>query len=78
MSAFVNDPKPERRVKDSTALRRFRLEHIGEPCEWCEMRPGVQAHHVQFRSQRGSDVDENLLWVCLICHGELHGLTVRL
>lgn len=33
---------------------------------------GEHAHHVQRRSQGGSDDPGNLLWVCFACHGWIH------
>ena len=59
------------------ALRRFRLERVGEPCELCELRPGSEVHHRVFRSQGGSDVEENLVFVCSDCHRGIHDGTVR-
>ena len=67
-------PKSPRRVRDPDALRRFRLEHLGEPCERCELRPGNQAHHKIFRSQSGDDHESNLIWLCGFCHSEMHGI----
>lgn len=66
------DPKPEPRVKDKAALARFRLEHLGEPCEICELRPGTDPHHKVFRSQGGDDHATNLLWLCRYCHDGVH------
>jgi hypothetical protein len=60
------------RVKDPDALKRFRLEHLDEPCELCELRPGTDPHHVQYRSHGGDDTPENLLWLCRACHDDLH------
>jgi len=51
------------RIKDPAALKRFRLMHIGEICEGCGLVPGVDPHHVKYRSQGGDDVPENLLWL---------------
>ena len=72
----MTDPifKPSRRIRDPLALRRFRLQHIGEPCDECEARTGVHAHHRTFRSQGGDDVPENLQWLCQICHDAAHGI----
>lgn len=64
------------RIKDPDALKKFRLEHIGEPCEMCDVRPGSQVHHKKLRSQGGDDVPENFLWLCIHCHSEAHGLHV--
>ena len=69
-----SDFKPAPRVKDADLLRRFRLEHAGEPCEMCERRMGAHIHHKTFRSQGGGDEDSNLLWMCLWCHSEAHGI----
>ena len=68
----MEDPKPRKRVVDIPALRRFRLEHLGEPCDLCEQRVGVHVHHVQYRSQGGDDAPDNLLWLCYICHDDIH------
>jgi len=68
----VLDPKPAGRVKDPEALRRFRLERMGEPCELCEQRPGTDVHHRVFRSQGGNDEESNLILLCRICHDGIH------
>ena len=33
---------------------------------------GMDAHHVQLRSQGGSDGPDNLLWLCRPCHEWIH------
>lgn len=68
------DWKPPKRVKDLAELKRFRLNHLHEPCFDCEMRPGVHVHHIRFRSQGGSDTPDNLVWLCRPCHDKRHGL----
>ena len=68
------DWKPTKRIKDPSLIRRFRLEHAGEPCEVCELRPGIHAHHRKFRSQMGSDHESNLAWLCSVCHHAEHGI----
>jgi len=60
------------RVKDPDALFLFRLEHLGEPGDLCEQRPGMDAHHRVYRSQGGSDAPDNLMWLCRPCHRDLH------
>lgn len=69
-----SDWKPERRRKDPDALERFRRRMFGEPCERCELRPGSEAHHRHFRSQGGADREDNLVWLCRVCHDEAHGV----
>ena len=68
----MRDPKPAKRIVDIPALRRFRLENLGEPCQVCELRPGVHVHHKVFRSQGGNDTADNLLWLCYACHDDVH------
>ena len=69
-----SDFKRGPRLRDPDALARFRLANLGEPCDRCELRPGVDPHHVQFRSRGGDDVPENLMWLCRACHDRLHGV----
>ena len=71
---MTSDFKKRPRIKDPELLKRFRLEHVFEPCEICEMRPGTQVHHRNFRSRGGDDVEENLQWICIHCHQEAHGI----
>lgn len=66
------DPKAGKRVKDPDAILRFRLEHLHEPCELCELRTGVDPHHLTYRSQGGDDAPENLVWLCRECHDSIH------
>lgn len=69
-----SDFKKPKRTRDPKALRRFRLDHLGELCERCAMRPGVHVHHKTFRSQGGGDEPSNCAWLCGRCHDEAHGL----
>lgn len=66
------DPKPPKRIKDTDLMRRLHLEYAGEPCQRCEMRPGVALHHVIPRSQSGDDDRRNLEWLCGTCHDAAH------
>ena len=68
----MHDPKPEGRVRDPDALKRFRLEHLGEPCDFDCGRFGTDAHHRVFRSQGGNDEESNLIWLCRPCHDGIH------
>jgi 5-methylcytosine-specific restriction endonuclease McrA len=71
---MVSDFKTARRVRDPEALRRFRLENAMELCWMCSMRPGHHIHHRIHRSQGGGDTPENLVWLCMVCHSEEHGI----
>lgn len=72
VATVPSDPRPAKRIVDIGALRRFRLEHLTEPCEICELRAGVHVHHKVFRSQGGNDEPENLSWLCYACHDDIH------
>ena len=69
-----SDFKRGPRIKNPEALKRFRLAHLGEPCEDCRERPGTQVHHVIFKGQQGDDVPDNFRWLCIYCHGKAHGV----
>jgi 5-methylcytosine-specific restriction endonuclease McrA len=70
----MSDPRPEARIMDAYLLRQLHLELMNEPCEQCELRPGTQLHHIQFKSHSGSDERQNLIWLCPQCHAQQHGL----
>jgi 5-methylcytosine-specific restriction endonuclease McrA len=69
-----SDFKTGPRVRDPDALARFRLENTGTLCWLCDMRPGAHIHHRIHRSQGGGDTPENLVWLCMVCHSEEHGI----
>ncbi len=73
-----SDPRPEARIRDQYVIHLFRLRLLGEPCEACELRPGVDPHHRIYRSQGGGDVAENLMWLCRSCHDDVHNGRLRL
>ena len=72
------DWKPERRKRDPALLRRLHVELLGEPCEQCGVEVGTQLHHKVKRGQGGHDIRDNLLWLCVVCHGQAHGIRVIL
>ena len=69
-----SDWKPEKRIKDPGAIRRFRLERYGEACERCQRHAGIHAHHTIFKSQGGHDREDLLEWLCGQCHDAAHGI----
>lgn len=71
---MTSDPRPPKRIKNTDAMKAFRLSMIGEPCQDCELRPGVHVHHVVFRSQGGNDTAGNFAWLCRPCHDLRHGI----
>lgn len=42
-------------------------------CALCDSPRAIQIHHVIPRSQGGSDKPENLITLCMYCHGAIHG-----
>ena len=73
-------PKPPKRVRDKALLARFR-----ETRPWCQIcgvsdggNPGVlHVHHLTDNPDihRRSDVQDNLMRLCWICHAEVHQIT---
>ena len=56
----------------STIYRRTALEHYGAKCEWCGfgIEALLEAHHIN--KNRYDNRIENLIILCLICHGLVH------
>ena len=54
------------------ALRNQALERDGWRCQDCGSSKDLQVHHSQPRSQLGDDVLQNLITLCIHCHGKLH------
>ena len=47
-------------------------DRSGDVCEICHASEATQKHHIQRRSQGGSNEPENLLHLCLWCHHWVH------
>lgn len=56
------NPRPPRRVVDRNAGRRKCGE--GAECRLCGKRSPLERHHLVPRSQRGDDVDANIVPLC--------------
>lgn len=59
---MISDPKPDRRIRDSSL---FRLMH-SDPRKQCALSgytDNLEIHHVLPRSQGGDDVRANLVWL---------------
>lgn len=53
-------------------------ERDGGCCVLCGTPHNIQHHHVRFRSAWGSDTIDNLVCVCLQCHGaHCHGVNAK-
>ena len=65
-----------RRIRlDADAYRRLHkeiLERDGWRCQGCGSLRGLEVHHIQRRSQLGSDSDGNLITLCSDCHQAVH------
>ena len=55
-------------------LRQNVLERDGWRCQGCGARANLEVHHIQFRSRRGEDTEENLITLCFSCHSARHFL----
>jgi 5-methylcytosine-specific restriction endonuclease McrA len=55
-------------------LHRQVLERDAWRCQVCGGMQHLQVHHLKFRSQSGSDVEQNLITLCAQCHERMHRL----
>jgi len=68
-------PKPGRLRLDPVSyesLRQDVLRRDGWRCQSCGTMSNLEVHHKQFRSHSGHDSEENLITLCICCHGEMH------
>jgi len=45
-----------------------------EFCHLCRATSGLQGHHKVYRSRGGSDREQNLVMLCVVCHAAVHGI----
>jgi len=73
---MIQVPPKRRRMRLASRsylqLREFVLQRDGWRCQFCGSIAGVEVHHIQFRSRRGQDGEENLITLCAKCHREIH------
>lgn len=73
------DKKAEARAKER-AWQQVRAEvklRDGGRCRLCSA-PGVDVHHVTYRSRGGKDETRNNVLLCRKCHADVHGGIVKL
>ena len=58
--------------KTSAALRERVLTRDGHCCRSCASRYDLMVHHIRERSQGGPTRPDNLITVCMRCHGLVH------
>lgn len=63
--------------------KAYILARDGYKCQHCKGKTRVtrlEVHHIQFKSENGSDEHENLITLCKVCHDAVHkeGLSLRL
>ena len=54
------------------SLRQQVLRRDVWRCQACGSMSNLEVHHVRFRSQSGSDLEENLITLCASCHAAVH------
>jgi 5-methylcytosine-specific restriction endonuclease McrA len=53
-------------------LRQQILRRDGWRCQSCGKMSNLEVHHKRFRSHSGHDSEENLITLCVSCHGAMH------
>ena len=56
------------------ALKNEVLERDGWRCQDCGSARMLEVHHVRARSKLGHDTSDNLIALCVDCHGRRHRL----
>ncbi len=59
--------------KEYAIVRTRVLERDGWRCQQCGSTKGLEVHHMKPRSRLGGDVMDNLITLCVDCHGKCHG-----
>jgi 5-methylcytosine-specific restriction endonuclease McrA len=88
MPGGVACPKPRPRRLDKRVLKlaldrqwweirkRVKQRDNGQ-CRVCG-KPGVEVHHIEFRSRGGKDVMSNLVLLCKTHHDDVHGHVLKI
>jgi len=59
-------------VQEYAMLRTRVLERDGWRCQMCGSSTNLQVHHLKSRSKLGDDALQNLISLCVTCHGKQH------
>jgi len=63
---------------NTRAFVLHRDEHVCQHCKGKSKDNRLEVHHIQFKSEQGSDDVENLITLCKNCHNEVHKLVIKL
>jgi hypothetical protein len=61
--------------------KAYVLDRDGHECQNCKSKSKdnkLEAHHIIFRSNGGSDEESNLITLCKTCHGKVHAGEIKL
>jgi hypothetical protein len=62
-------------IEDYEELHGKVLRRDGWKCQLCGVTINLEVHHIQSRSDLGSDVVDNLITLCALCHSRQHNQT---
>ena len=65
-------PRIKLSLTEYLSLHKQVLERDRWRCQNCGSAKDLQVHHLQPRSQLGDDTMQNLITLCIPCHGEWH------
>ena len=68
-------PKYARLRLDPTSYESLRQQVLRRDCwrcQSCGTMSNLEVHHQRFRGHSGHDSEENLITLCVCCHGEMH------
>ncbi len=69
------NPQKNSRIIDPEAVAAARRPY----CQLCGLSKSSMdyaVHHIKYRSQGGHDIEDNLICLCIDCHGKAHKLHV--
>jgi len=61
-------PSSGQRANNYRELHRQVLKRDSGRCQTCGSMQNLQAHHLKFHSQAGTDEEQNLITLCAECH----------
>jgi 5-methylcytosine-specific restriction endonuclease McrA len=65
-------PRLKLPLREYATLRTRALERDGWRCQFCGSSNNLQVHHLKSRSKLGDDALQNLISLCVTCHGKQH------